>query len=283
MDLSNIHFDPSKFKTRKEEKPFKDALEAQLDDIASSRPVRGPKQLETEFGLPTNSFLTYKKHALEPKQELPETIKRKKPNPESSSFPPPEISPFILPESNLPPVPVTPPDYTDEEWKLINSDEFACSALYAAALEALEIKNLNRFQKTLWKCCCDVAAQGVYPIKARAIFKCACNVVQNPNFFPVQVKGGMKSAANDPMFIDFLVAQIQEGNTTAMDCLWGEDLKKFFEKLHHKFYHSNPFVQPSELSNRCVKKLRKAIRLVSNALNFVSVRRYRVNDVLGAS
>jgi hypothetical protein len=119
MDLSNIHFDPSKFKTRLEEKPFKDALEAQLDGIASSRPVRGPKQLEIEFGLPINSFLTYKKHALEPKQELAETMKRKKPNPECSSFRQPDISPLILPNEpnllSLPLVPVTPPNYTDEE------------------------------------------------------------------------------------------------------------------------------------------------------------------------
>jgi len=272
MDASNIRFDPSKFKTRLEEKPFKDALQAQNDDVASARPVRGPKQLETEFQLPANTFLAYKKYALEPMQELPETIKKKRPESEVHSSRMPDNPPLMLPsQPSLPPVLETP--FTDEELHFSNSDEFLCSALYAAAQEALDIKNRNHPKKTLWKSCCDVVKQGDYPHKARAIFKCACNIIQNPKYYPSQLKGGTKSAANDPMFIEYLVKRIEAGDTTGMDCLWGPRLKEFFETCHQTFYHANPFLPPSQLSNRCIKKLRKTIRLVSNSLNFVSVRR----------
>ena len=78
MDAANIEFDPSAFRTRNEEKPFKEAMQAHLDDIDCHRPVRGPKQLELEFKLPSNSFLSYKKFVQEPQKELPETSQKRK-------------------------------------------------------------------------------------------------------------------------------------------------------------------------------------------------------------
>jgi hypothetical protein len=272
MDASNIQFDPSAFRTRNEEKPFKDAMQAHLDDIDYGRPVRGPKQLELEFQLPANSFLSYKKHVQEPKKELPDTSqKRKRHSDPKASV---EVAPSVLILAVKPPDDDALAPISSAQLKEANGEEFLCEALYNAAIAALNDRNIHSPKKTLWKSCEDIEAQGHYPHKARSIFKCASKIIQNPNYFPSQIKGGVKSPANDPQFIAYCTDAITKHDTTAMNCLYGEELTAFFRKCHHEFYHANPHVQHEILTQKCVAKIRKQMRLIGNSLNFVSARRF---------
>ncbi len=273
MDAANIEFDPSAFRTRHEEKPFKDAMQAHLDDIACHRPVRGPKQLELEFQLPANSFLSYKKFVQEPKKELAETSQKRKRCSDSKQALV-EIAPSQLIFAAKPPDDVALGPISSAQLKEANDEEFLCSALYNAALDALDDHNIHSPKKTLWKSCEDIEAQAHYPHKARSIFKCASKIVQNPHYFPSQIKGGVKSPANDPQFIEYCNDAMTKRDTTALNCLYGEELTAFFRKCHHEFYHANPHVQHEILTQKCVAKIRKQMRLIGNSLNFVSARRF---------
>jgi hypothetical protein len=155
-----------------------------------------------------------------------------------------------------------------------DDEEFLCSALYSAALDAMKDRNIHSPKKTLWKSCEDVEAQGHYPHKARSIFKCASKIIQNPQYFPSQIKGGIKSPANDPQFIAYCTDAITKHDTTALNCLYGEELAEFFRKCHHEFFHANPHVQHEILTPKCIAKIKKQMRLIGNSLNFVSARRF---------
>jgi hypothetical protein len=273
MDAANIEFDPSAFRTRHEEKPFKDAMQAHLDDIDCHRPVRGPKQLELEFQLPANSFLSYKKFVQEPKKELPETSQKRKrcSVPKQALI---EITPSIILAALPLPDDVASAPISIAQMQEADDEEFLCSALYNAAVDALNDRNIHSAKKTLWKSCEDIEAQAHYPHKARSIFKCASKIIQNPNYFPSQIKGGVKSPANNPQFIAYCTEAMTKHDTTALNCLYGEELTTFFRKCHHEFYHANPFVQHEILTGKCVAKIKKKMRLISNSLNFVSCRRF---------
>ena len=273
MDAANIEFDPSAFKTRNEEKPFKDAMQAHLDDIESRRPVRGPKQLELEFKLPANSFLSYKKFVQEPKKELPATSQKRKRCSDPKALA--ETAPAQLIFAAKPPDDdALAPIFSSAQLKEADSEEYLCQALYNAAQNALANRNIHRPQKSLWKCCEDIEAQGVYPHKARTIFKCACKIIENSQYFPSQIKGGVKSPANDPQFIEYCTDAINKHDTTALNCLYGEELNAFFRKCHHEFYHVNPHAQHEILTPKCIAKIKKNMRLIGNSLNFVSARRF---------
>ena len=271
MDAANIQFDPSAFRTRNDEKPFKEAMQAQLDDIDYGRPVRGPKQLELEFKLPANSFLSYKKHVQEPKKELYETLQKKKRVPDPNALD--EIAPSQLKLAATPDDdPLAP--ISSAQLNEADNEDFLCPALYSAALAALKDRNIHGPKKTLLKSCEDVEAQGHHPYKARSIFKCASKIIQNPQYFPSQIKGGIKSPANDPQFIAYCTDAITKHDTTALNCLYGEELAEFFRKCHHEFFHANPHVQHEILTPKCIAKIKKQMRLIGNSLNFVSARRF---------
>ena len=272
MDASNIQFDPSAFRTRNDEKPFKDAMQAQLDGIDYGRPVRGPKQLELEFQLPANSFLSYKKHVQEPKKELSETLQKKKRVPDPNALD--EIAPSQLKLAATPPDNDALAPVSSAQLNEADNEDFLCPALYSAALAALKDRNIHGPKKTLLKSCEDVEAQGHYPYKARSIFKCASKIIQNPQYFPSQIKGGIKSPANDPQFIAYCTDAITKHDTTALNCLYGEELAEFFRKCHHEFFHANPHVQHEILTPKCIAKIKKQMRLIGNSLNFVSARRF---------
>ncbi len=147
----------------------------------------------------------------EPKRELPETSQKRKiySDPKASV----EIAPSVLILAAKPPDDDALAPISSAQLKGANDEEFLCAALYNAALDSLNDRNIRSPKKTLWKICEDIEAQGHYPHKARSIFKCASKVIQNPHYFPSQIKGGAKSPANDPHFIAY-IALTQSPNTT---------------------------------------------------------------------
>ena len=179
MDASNIVFDPRDcFKTRQDEQPFLNALKA----YSCRDNLQSPKEIESHFQLPRNSFLSYVKWKREPVVLPPTAVKKRKVPPKEVPDAKPEVpAPICI--SNTEPV------LTEEELKSIVkcSDEASFSAnLYSAAQHALCIK--LEASITLWKATEIVAASAEYHHKQRTIFECARKIVNNPSYYPSQVK-----------------------------------------------------------------------------------------------
>ena len=268
MDTSKILFDPTVFfKTRLDEKPFIKAVAVWRSE--SNR--QSPKEIEESHALPRNSFLAYVKWKNEPEPELPQTMR--KPPGGAAAKPIPLQLASEFPPATVPIDAAAAVSETERKTllKLASNDSVWSDNLYAAAKLAIEMQHQETI--TLWKASCQVAKLGEYAHQQRAIFECARRIAENPGYYPSQTQGGVKSCANDPIFVEFLAQAVKTRDTTALNCLYGEDLMKFFQEQHHKFYHKNAAANVEELSKSCCKKLRKQIRLTSNALNFASSRR----------
>ena len=274
MNADNIVFDPATFfKTRQDERPFLEALTAWRTPSNS----RSPKEIEENFGLPRSSFLAYLKWKGSPEQELPHTIRKPKQQISQNQIPSGGGGGAAAPPPLLPAAAAIDAIVPEAERKTLlelasNSNSVLFSDnLFAAANLALIMQRQQSI--SLWKASCQVDELNEYFHKQRAIFECARHIAENPAFYPSQIQGGIKSCVNDPNFVQFLAQALMNRDTTAMDTLYGEDLEIFFAEQHHKFYHQNAAARVERLSKDCCKKLRKQLKMTSNALNFVSARR----------
>lgn len=263
IDGSNIQFNPETLDAV-QRRPYDRALQAFRDDVSRAWTFA---TIENEYNLQPKTFRLYKNWSDQQPDEIsaPEPVGRVKraSAPEDVVESKEAASMCHFGNHNL-----------DSVLRHANTADSLNESLRSAGLEAKKLFEEKPNSTSLWACARTVANSEHYCWKHRTILKCAQNLIEDPLYMPTHLKGGMKTCANDPKFVEHLEKTFVSRDAPVQDALLKDGIGSFIQIVHKDFYFKNDSAIQRVLPLKTIKKLKKILKLRKGAFRFVSARRF---------
>lgn len=263
IDGSNIQFNPETLDAVLR-RPYDRALQAYRIEPSAWTAVT----IEQHFNLQPKTFRAYKNWSDEQPDELllPEpTVRASRASalPDVVVEPKEAVSECNFGKHNL-----------DSVLRHANTADSLNESLRQAGMAAITLFKERPGSTSLWACARTVADSKHYCWKHRTILKCAQNLMEDPLYLPTHVKGGMKTCANDPKFVQHLEMKFTTRDGPMQDALLKAGIGQFIQIVHKDFYFKNNSAIERVLPLKTIKKLKKILKLRKGAFRFVSARRF---------